>query len=131
MEYNNDILTLTDIKKLVDTFYNKVRNDKLLAPVFNERIQDRWQEHLQKMYSFWQTLLLEDKTYTGKPFPPHAHLSVDHSHFQKWLEIFIETIDMLFRGEKAEEAKWRAKKIAELFESKIDYYKNHMFESLL
>jgi len=131
MEYNNDILTLTDIKKLVDTFYNKVRNDKLLAPVFNERIQNRWQEHLQKMYSFWQTLLLDDKTYAGKPFPPHAHLPVDHSHFEKWLGIFIETIDMLFQGEKAEEAKWRAKKIAELFENKIDYNKNHMFESLL
>lgn len=131
MEETKDILTLTDIKKLVDTFYNKVRQDELLAPVFNERIQDKWQQHLQKIYSFWQTLLLDDKTYSGSPFPPHAQLPVDHLHFQKWLAIFIETVDALFSGKKAEEAKWRAKKIAEMFESKIEHYRNQRFKSLL
>ena len=32
--------TLNDIKLLVNSFYEKVRKDKLLAPIFNERIQD-------------------------------------------------------------------------------------------
>lgn len=131
MEHADDIIDLNDIKKLVDTFYDKVRKDALLAPIFDLRIQDRWQEHLTKMYSFWQTLLLADKTYNGNPFPPHAQLPVNHMHFQKWLALFMETVDELFRGEKAEEAKWRAQKIAEMFEIKIAYHKNQRLQSLL
>ena len=57
-----DILDLEDVKQLVDTFYAKVREDNMLAPVFNERIQDRWPEHLEKMYRFWQTVLLDEHT---------------------------------------------------------------------
>ena len=126
-----DIITLEDITTLVDVFYEKVRQDELLAPIFNERIQDRWPQHLEKMYSFWQTVLLDERTYFGSPFPPHAKLSVNHSHFQRWMELFNLTVDTLFQGEKAYEAKWRARKMAELFESKIDYYKKQGFKNLL
>jgi len=52
------LLNIEDVKLLVDTFYSKVRNDDTLAPIFNERIGDRWPEHLEKMYTFWQTTLL-------------------------------------------------------------------------
>jgi len=107
-----DIITLEDITTLVDVFYEKVRQDELLAPIFNERIQDRWPQHLEKMYSFWQTVLLDERTYFGSPFPPHAKLSVNHSHFQRWMELFNLTVDTLFQGEKAYEAKWRARKMA-------------------
>lgn len=131
MEETKDILTLEDIKTLVDAFYEKVRQDELLAPIFDERIQDRWPQHLEKMYAFWQTVLLDERTYPGSPFPPHAQLPVDHSHFQRWMELFILTADTLFQGEKAYEAKWRAGKMAELFESKIEYYKKQGFKNLL
>ena len=83
------------------------------------------------MYRFWQTVLLDEHTYFGSPFPPHAQLPVDTSHFQTWMEFFTETIDELFTGEKAEEAKWRAGKMAEMFESKIEHYKNKPFKSLI
>lgn len=126
-----DILTLEDIKKLVDSFYGKVREDELLAPIFNERIQDRWPQHLEKMYSFWQTVLLQEHTYTGSPFPPHAQLPVDHSHFERWMKLFIATVDSLFEGEKANDAKERAGKMALLFQSKIEYYRDRGFKHLL
>ncbi len=131
MEKSKDIITLDDIKTLVNTFYKKVREDELLAPVFNERIGDRWPQHLQKMYAFWQTVLMNERAYIGSPFTPHAQLPVDHSHFQKWTQLFIETTDTLFEGKKAEEAKWRAEKMAELFESKIEHYKKQGFKNLL
>ena len=60
---NNDILHLDDVKNLVDTFYSKVREDALLGPIFDERIQNRWPAHLAKMYTFWQTILLGEHTY--------------------------------------------------------------------
>jgi hemoglobin len=125
------ILTLEDIKLLVDTFYEKVREDQLLAPVFNEKIQDRWPEHLGKMYTFWQTILLGEHTYFGSPFLPHAKLPVEHEHFSRWLALFGETIDTLFTGQKAEEAKWRAGKMAEMFEFKIKYSRGRNFEGLI
>ena len=131
MEEKKDIITSADIKRLVDAFYEKVRRDELLSPIFNERIQDRWPQHLEKMYSFWQTVLLNERTYPGSPFTPHAQLPVDHSHFQRWMKLFIETADKLFEGKKAQEAKWRAEKMAELFESKIEHYKKQGFKNLL
>lgn len=119
------ILTLADIKTLVDTFYDRIREDELLAPIFNNRIQDKWPLHLEKMYRFWQTVLLEEHTYFGSPFMPHAKLPVDHEHFATWLTLFNKTVDELFTGVKAEEAKWRAAKMAELFEAKITHGRNN------
>ncbi|MCD8740081.1 group III truncated hemoglobin [Mucilaginibacter roseus] len=124
MAADKQILNLNDIKQLVDTFYNKVQNNALIGPVFNERIQDRWPQHLEKMYSFWQTVLLEEYTYFGRPFPPHAQLPVEREHFETWLNLFNETVDELFTGDKATEAKWRANKMAEIFQIKIAHFRN-------
>ena len=117
-----DITDLADIKLLVDTFYDSIREDALLKDIFNNKIEDRWPQHLQKMYSFWQTVLLEEHTYNGSPFIPHAKLPVDIAHFERWLQLFFTTIDDLFEGEKAEKAKWQGQRMAEMFHSKIEYY---------
>lgn len=118
------IETTEDIKLLVDSFYTKVRNDTLLGPIFNNTIQDKWSEHLDKMYRFWGTVLLETHNYIGSPFTPHIKLNIEKEHFSIWLELFVETIDTNFNGEKAMEAKWRAAKMAEMFALKLNYYKN-------
>lgn len=131
MNNPKEIISIDDIKKLVDTFYGKVRKDELIGPIFNEKIQDRWPLHLEKMYTFWQTLLLEERTYFGSPFPPHANLPISHSHFSRWMELFTQTIDELFTGKIATDAKWRAGKMAELFEEKIKYYQDKSFKSLI
>jgi hemoglobin len=125
MNNNSDITTLEDIKLLVDSFYGKIREDALLAPIFYAVIQDHWPAHLEKMYRFWQTILLEEYTYSGSPFPPHAKLSVNKTHFDQWLHLWSVTIDENFSGTLATEAKWRAEKMATMFLSKIEYYKNN------
>jgi hemoglobin len=131
MNMKQQILCLDDIKLLVNTFYESVRADSVLSPVFNERIGGRWPQHMEKMYKFWQTVLLKEHTYFGSPFTPHALLDVDHSHFQTWIALFIQTVDLLFYGEKAEEAKWRAVKMAEMFEYKNAYYRNNPSKPVL
>ena len=131
MKITRDIGTLEDIKLLVNTFYQKVQKDERLAPIFDERIEDRWPQHLEKMYTFWQTVLLEERTYFGSPFPPHAKLPIDHTHFRRWMELFIMTVDTLFEGEKAIEARWRAAKMAQMFETKIEYHKKQGFRNLV
>lgn len=116
-----DILKLDDVKHLVDSFYGKIREDLLLKNIFNSNIQDRWPQHLQKMYTFWQTVLLSEHTYYGSPFPSHAKMPIDKEHFDRWLQLWFDTIDENFTGEIADEAKWRASKMAEMFQFKINY----------
>jgi hemoglobin len=63
-----DIATEADIKILVDSFYQKVNDDELLAPIFNGIAQVDWAEHLPTMYQFWGSMLLHTNTYRGRPF---------------------------------------------------------------
>lgn len=123
MKNIKNIIDIQDIKLLVDQFYGKVREDKLLGPIFSDIIQDNWPEHLDKMYRFWQTILLEEHTYYGSPFAPHAKMPIESEHFEKWLKLFNTTIDEYFDGEKAKEAKWRAAKMAQMFQLKLEYFR--------
>ena len=131
MEKIKDIETIEDIRLLVDEFYGRVREDDLLADIFNGVIGNHWSEHLKKMYTFWQTVLLKEHTYYGSPFPPHSRLPVNKDHFQRWLKLFHKTIDDHFEGETAEEAKWRSERMAEMFLYKIKYYRENNSKSLI
>ena len=126
-----EIKSLDEIKLLVDTFYWKVREDDMLAEIFEARVQGRWEVHLEKMYTFWQTVLLEEHTYRGRPFLPHMQLPIEKEHFERWLSLFHETVDSLFTGEKANEAKWRAGKMAEMFYAKLTYIRNSSSRPIL
>ena len=126
-----EIEDIKDIKLLVDDFYGRVRKDDLLADIFNGVIGDQWTVHLTKMYTFWQTILLQEHTYYGSPFPPHAKLPVEKKHFERWILLFHGTLDEHFIGKVAEEAKWRSERMAEMFLFKINYYKNRPTKSLI
>lgn len=130
MEQKRDIETLDDVKLLVDTFYGKIREDDLLKDVFNNVIQNRWPEHLEKMYRFWQTVLFDEHTYFGSPFVPHAKLPVEAEHFERWIQLFFGTVDNLFVGKKADRAKWQ-ERMAEMFLMKIRFYQNNTSTPLL
>lgn len=126
-----DIEHIEDIQLMVDAFYGKVRIDALLGGIFNGVIQDRWPEHLSKMYRFWQTVLLDEHTYRGRPFAPHALLPIQQKHFDRWLELFTETVDELFDGERASFAKSQAGRMATMFISKINYFRNNQVKPIL
>jgi hemoglobin len=126
-----DIANLQDIKTLVDHFYTKIRENELLGPIFNGVIGDNWAAHLTKMYGFWQTLLLDTPAYSGSPFLKHAKLPIAKEHFDRWMELFNETVDEHFSGAKADEAKWRAARMSEMFQYKLDYFKNNPAEPLV
>lgn len=111
-----DIATDTDVETLVHSFYAKVRADDLLAPVFNEVIKDDWDSHLQKMCDFWGTLLLYTRKYLGDPMTKHLSLPLKKEHFERWLALFNNTVDALFKGSNADEAKKRAGNIARLMQ---------------
>ena len=112
----SEIETIEDIKLLVDTFYSAVRKDDLIGPIFNETVQNRWPVHLEKMYRFWQSILLNEPSYSGRPFPPHIKLDIEKSHFERWVNLFESVISTYFEGEKAHIAIDRANLMGKLFE---------------
>lgn len=114
-----DIASNQDIKQMVDSFYDRVRNDNLIGPIFIEKIENNWQAHLDKMYTFWQSVLFHDGSYNGRPFPPHAAMQLKTEHFERWLLLFNQNIDSLFAGKNCELAKNRALNMALVFATKI------------
>lgn len=83
------------IGQLVESFYLKVRSDAELGPIFGAEISD-WGPHLDKMKLFWQSVVLKENVYSGKPVPAHMKLKgVRSSHFEKWLSLFSETLTEL------------------------------------
>jgi len=121
-----DIDDIEDIKLMVNSFYEGIRKDDLLGPIFEERIKDRWSIHLEKMCSFWQTILFDEHTYSGAPFPPHISMNLTVIHFNMWVRIFNKTIDDLFEGPVTEEAKKRAALMASIFSSKLNFLRKHI-----
>lgn len=112
-----DIQDETDVDLLVNTFYIKVRNDELLDTVFAPVIKNNWDAHLQLMVGFWSTLLLYTRKYSGDPLPKHLPLKISKEHFERWIQLFNETVDELFVGVIAENAKKRASSIAKIMKA--------------
>lgn len=118
-----DITTRQDIEQLVNIFYEKVARDAIIGPIFTQVAKVNWDHHLPLLYSFWATQLLDEQSYAGNPMKSHAELNKKHPllqyHFDGWLRIFIETVDELFSGAKANEAKLRGTQIAQLMHHKM------------
>ena len=78
------------IRELVHAFYDRVRADGMIGPVFADRIKD-WGPHLERMCAFWSSVVLMTGRYHGRPMPAHAPLSIAGEHFDRWLELFADT----------------------------------------
>ncbi len=123
-----DIKTRDDVYLLVSAFYEKVRSDKTLGPFFNTTIKD-WDAHLEHLTTFWETSLFMtrklEKKYYGNPLEAHVKVdekfnhTIDNLHFGLWLNLWFETIDEFYKGEIADNAKRRARKMGTFMYLKI------------
>jgi hemoglobin len=103
------------IARLVDAFYERVRADPLLGPVFADRIED-WDPHLAQMRLFWSSVVLMSGAYHGRPMPKHLPLPVDARHFDRWLDLFEATAADICPPVAADHFIERARRIAESLE---------------
>ena len=113
------ITNRADVYFLVSTFYNKIKKDEFIGPIFLSAISPNdWGNHLEKLTDFWETNLFFAKKYKGNPMQVHQKLDAENNftitqkHFGKWLELWISTLDELFIGEKAKKAKESARNIS-------------------
>ena len=112
----NDISSKDDITKLVLTFYEKVKKDDELSPFFKDL---DFEVHMPKMIHFWSFALLNEPGYTTNVVEKHVHMPLKDVQFERWLNLFNETIDEHFSGEIASQAKQRAQLIGWTIKSKI------------
>lgn len=127
-----DLLGRPDIVKLVDAFYTKVRADAPLGHVFDDVAKVHWETHLPKLYAFWDTVLFRAGTFRGDPLGAHAKLlaetKLEWPLFERWLELFRETVDEHFAGENAGHIVRCAEDMARVIHSKIHQIPNPRFD---
>jgi len=109
-----DDVDIETIHVLVHSFYGTLRSHPRLGGIFETRLEGHWPEHLAKMETFWQSVLLKNGTYKGKPVPAHLKLKeVGSSDYGEWLGVFRPVVRAIFIPELSEEIIVIAERIAQ------------------
>ncbi|MCX7256380.1 MAG: group III truncated hemoglobin [Polaromonas sp.] len=108
-----DLCTEEEIVQLVYGFYDAVRADAVLGPIFNQHVRN-WDTHLPVMVDFWSSALRGTARFKGSPMPKHAALpGLSVELFQHWLALFRQTTAALPNAALADKANELAKRIAQ------------------
>lgn len=109
-------ITEESIKILIDNFYQKVRQNPELKPLFENKIgtsYEAWKPHLQTMYDFWSSIMLSSGKYKGNPLKKHKDLEpFDENNFAIWLKLFKETAQEIFEDDIAQKFVEKSEMIA-------------------
>lgn len=103
-----------DLPRLLRCFYERIRCDAELGPIFNDTVHD-WPEHLDRLADFWSSVMLGSGRYKGNPVVMHlmhAH-RIAPSMFSRWLELWEQTTSELLPNDVAKTAQVKARRIAE------------------
>jgi hemoglobin len=118
-----------DIELLVNSFYTKVIDDETIGFFFKDIIKVDFEKHLPKMYSFWETILFGQMSYKGNPmavhFPINQLEAMKKRHFERWLELWKQTIKENFTGQNADMAITKSENIANLMAYKMENARKH------
>jgi hemoglobin len=104
------------VRDLVHTFYDRVRREPVIGPIFEARLAGKWDAHLAKLVDFWSGMALRTDAYKGRPFPPHVPLGLEPRHFERWLALFRQTASEVCPPPAAAFFVDRAERIAESFQ---------------
>jgi len=117
-----DIETREDLELLLGEFYKIAVADSEIGHHFAEL---DLAAHLPVIIDFWEKVLFGKPVYFGNPLAVHRILHekspLKLEHFQRWFEIFSQTVDKLFAGETADDAKLRAKMIAHSLNQNLNF----------
>ncbi len=107
-------------------FYARAFEDPLIGWLFTDVAKLDLEAHVPKITSFWETILLGERTYHGGAFAVHAELhhkaELRQAHFERWLQIWFGTIDDMFEGERANVAKVHALRVAHAFHERLQNF---------
>ena len=111
-----DLDNRATIEGFVDQFYARVLADPRLAPIFLDVAQIDLDVHLPHIKDYWCKLLLGEQRYRRHTMAIHRRLHarqpLQADDFQRWLALFIATVDAGYAGPRAQRAKRVATAIA-------------------
>jgi hemoglobin len=113
------------IERLVRSFYERARHDPLIGAIFENNIHD-WEGHITRLRAFWSSVALMSGRYHGQPMVAHLPLPVDTPQFDRWLEIFAETVSDVCPPAAAAHFLERAHRIADSLEMGIAVQKGEI-----
>ena len=123
MNQHKDIESRADINLIIEKFYDQLLVDEVVGFLFTEVVKLNLKEHLPRLVDFWEDQLFGTRNYSGNPMRVHMQLhqksALEKEHFNRWLELFNQTIDSRFSGPKAHLAKERALSIATVMQIKV------------
>jgi hemoglobin len=111
-----DLASRADVEALLRRFYYQVFDDDLLAEPFADLAASGFESHVPVMCDFWETVLFRAGLYRGSALA--VHREVQHRtplaavHFVRWLALWKSTVDRMYSGPVAEQAKTQATRIA-------------------
>jgi hemoglobin len=106
-------LNRASIATLVNDFYAGIRQEALLAPIFDRAIKGHWEPHLERMVDFWCSVMLASGEFKGNVFGKHMQLQgVEPEHFRRWLGLFETHVRRLFEPQAADAFMVAARRIA-------------------
>ncbi len=85
------------ITRLVHRFYDAIRADPELGPVFEAELHDRWDAHLERMVDFWCTAMKVSRSFRGNVYHKHMALpNIAPSHLKRWLRLWRTHTEAVF-----------------------------------
>jgi hemoglobin len=111
---NTEQIDEEGLRRLVTTFYGRLRRDAELGPVFEEAVDD-WPEHFEKLTAFWSSVMLATGRYQGNPMQAHARRRnrITPQMFDRWLALWNATTEEVMPPEAATALQERAARIGE------------------
>ena len=102
------------LERLIPAFYDRVRADADIGPLFNAAVHD-WLDHLEKLVAFWSSVMLASGRYKGSPVAEHLKhkAAITPAMFDRWLAIWADTTNELLAPAAATAMQAKAARIAE------------------
>lgn len=120
-----DIHSRSDLETVLADFYRRVIPDPGIGHFFNEVVRLDLPAHLPLITDFWESVVLGSQAYGKNVMAVHQHLHtlspIGKAHLDRWVELFTNTVDAHFAGDRAELMKQRARSVATLMDIKLNH----------
>lgn len=120
-----DIETRADLEGMLRAFYEKAFADELIGHFFTKVVPLNLDTHIPVITDFWEAIIFNKHSYKKNVMVVHQHIHnlshIKKEHLDRWVEIFTETVEEMFDGDKATLIKQRATSIATIMDIKLNY----------
>lgn len=106
-------------------FYEKALADEVIGFFFTQVVPLDMAKHLPVITDFWESVVLGTRGYGKNVMAVHQHIhqlsAIRKEHLDRWVELFLQTIEEHFEGPNAILMAQRARSIATMMNLKLNH----------